>query len=112
MEGILEYINALEDAQKQSKRANNLITNGTLVLIATNVMLTTKQPPRDNEPWEDLDQAAKSWDKWKAIYKSTYRKEKIKHEAAGGEDQFVVAHGAEKEPLNWGLGKIVPIGIE
>ena len=112
MEGILEYINALEDAQKQSKQANNPITDDNFVLIATNAMLTTKQLPCANKQWEDLDQATKFWDKWKAIYKSADKKAKIKHEAAGGKDQFGAAYGAEQELPDWGLGKTVPIGIK
>ena len=45
--GILEYINALEAAQKKSKRGtgNNLITDETLLLIATNAMLKTGAHP-------------------------------------------------------------------
>ena len=41
--GILEYINALEDAQNKSKRGtgNNPIMDETLLLISTNVMLKT-----------------------------------------------------------------------
>ena len=111
-EGIPEYINALEDYQKKSKQAHDPITDVTLVPIATNTMLTTKKLPRTNKQWEDLDQAVKYWDMWKAIYKSADKKAKIKHEEAGGKDQFGSAHGAEQEPPNWGLGKPVPISID
>ena len=40
-EGILEYINALEAAQKKSNygTGNNPVTDKTLLLIATNAML-------------------------------------------------------------------------
>ena len=44
-EGILEYVNALEDAQKLSKRSGNPITENTLLLIATNAMLSTDSSP-------------------------------------------------------------------
>ena len=44
-EGMPEYINALEDAQKQSRRAHNDITDATLLLMATNVMLATQRFP-------------------------------------------------------------------
>ena len=111
-EGIPEYINALEDSQKQAKQSNHPINNGTLVLIATNAMLTTKKPPCTNKKWEDLDKAAKYWDKWEAIYKSAEKKAKVKHEAAGGKDQFGAAHRVEQEPSNWWLGKTAPISIK
>ena len=48
-EGMPEYINALEDAQKQSRRANHSIADTTLLLIATNAMLATQRFPRANE---------------------------------------------------------------
>ena len=41
MEGISEYINALKDAQKQSKWAGNFITDAILLLISTNTILST-----------------------------------------------------------------------
>ena len=47
--GMPEYINALEDAQKQSRRANHNITNATLFLMATNVMLATQRFQRANK---------------------------------------------------------------
>ena len=55
-EGILEYINALEAAQKKSKRGtgNNPITDATLLLIATNAILNTGAHPRTTDKWEDL----------------------------------------------------------
>ena len=52
-EGILEYINALEAAQKKSKRGtgNNPITDATLLLIATDVMLKTGAHTRTTDKW-------------------------------------------------------------
>ena len=49
--GILEYINALEAAQKKSKRGtgNNPITDATLLLIVTNAMLKTVAHPRTTD---------------------------------------------------------------
>ena len=44
----------LEDAQKRSKRAGNPITEETLLLIATNTMLSTERFPQADEIWEDL----------------------------------------------------------
>ena len=41
MEGIPEYVNAIEDAQKCSKRVGNPITEDTPLLIAKNSMLLT-----------------------------------------------------------------------
>ena len=59
-EVILEYINALKAAQNKSKRGtgNNPITDATLILIATNIMLKTGAHPRTTDKWEDLDASA------------------------------------------------------
>ena len=54
MEGITNYINALEDVQKVSKRVGNPITEDTLLLIATNAMLSMECFLRTKEIWEDL----------------------------------------------------------
>mmetsp|Transcript_56814 Transcript_56814/g.169634 ORF Transcript_56814/g.169634 Transcript_56814/m.169634 type:complete len:325 (-) Transcript_56814:327-1301(-) len=59
--GINEYINMLEDGQRQSIRIDedNPITNGTLLNVATGAMLKTKQFPRANEEYEALDRKKK-----------------------------------------------------
>ena len=51
MKGIPEYINTLEDAQKRSKRAGNPITEDTLLLIATNTMISAERFPLADEIW-------------------------------------------------------------
>ena len=57
LEVIPKYINKPEDAQKQSTRAGNPITNPTLLLFAANAMLRTDRFPRANEIWEELSGA-------------------------------------------------------
>ena len=57
MEGIPEYINKLEDAQKQSTRAGKPISDPTFLLFAANAMLRTDRIPRTNEIWEELPSA-------------------------------------------------------
>ena len=49
VEGILEYIKMLEDAQRQAGRAGRTITDETLLLFAGTNMLTSKQFPRAND---------------------------------------------------------------
>ena len=52
IELIPEYINKLEDLQAKSKWANNPITNVTLVIIATNVMIVTEQFSCTSKDWD------------------------------------------------------------
>ena len=55
-EGIPEYINALEDAQKMAALSDaiNKIADGTLLLIASTSIHKTQCFPRANEKWDDL----------------------------------------------------------
>ena len=43
IESIFKYVNALEYGQKRSKRAGNLITEDTFLLIAKNAILLTER---------------------------------------------------------------------
>ena len=53
LDGIPEYINMLEDAQKQAGRDGRTIADETLLLFATTAMLTTERFPITNDDWED-----------------------------------------------------------
>ena len=81
MEGIPEYINKLEDAQKQSTRAGNLVTDPTLLLFAANAMLRTNRFPWANKIWEELTGADRTWKRWKAIYRKADMAGKFKKTA-------------------------------
>ena len=65
MEGIPEYVNALKDAQKRCKRTGNSIMEDTLLLIATNAMLSTDSFPQADEIWYDIPKNRKNWLDWK-----------------------------------------------
>ena len=62
MEGIPKYINTLEDAQRQPKRAGNPITADTLLLIAYNSMPSSERFPQEDKIWEELTKRKKDWD--------------------------------------------------
>ena len=51
VKGIPEYINMLEDAQRQAGRAGRTIADKTLLLFASTAMLTTEKFPRANDDW-------------------------------------------------------------
>ena len=53
VEGIPEYINMLEDAQRQAGRAGRTIANKTLILFSSTVMLTSDKFPRAKNDWEE-----------------------------------------------------------
>ena len=82
----------LEDTQKQSNMAGNLITDPTLLLFATNTMLRTDRFPRANEIWEDLTSNNRTWARWKN-YRKADMANKVKKAAKGRQYHFV-SHGA------------------
>ena len=86
MEVIPDYIKKLEDAQKQSNRAGNPITDPTPLLLVDNTMFRTDCLPRANEKWEDLDSADSNCTKWKTIYRKSDMAEKLKKTAQGRQD--------------------------
>ena len=96
VEGILEYINMIEDVQKQAGRSGRTIANETLLLFASTVMLTTEQYPRTNDDWEDISEEHKTWADWKTSYKRVHAKSRVKAQATEGLDKFSAANVAEK----------------
>lgn len=105
-EGIPEYINLLEDAQKKATRAGNPITDATVVIIATNAMLGTEQFPRANDDWEEMDPSLRSWTAWKKLYKTADRKARTKQQATGrkpaGAANAGAANAATEQPGDMG----------
>ena len=78
VESIQEYINILEDAQRQAGRAGRTITDDTLLLFASTAMLTREQFPRKNDDLEDQDDRDKTWATWKLACKQSHAKERVK----------------------------------
>ena len=92
VEGIPEYINFLEDAQRQSGRAGRAILDKILLLFASTVMLTSERFPRANDDWEDRAELDKTWAAWKLAYKKAYTKARVKGQAHEGSTKFGAAN--------------------
>ena len=67
VEGIPEYINMLEAAQRQAGRAGRAIWDETLLLFALTAMLTSERFPRANNAWEDRAEVDKTWAAWACL---------------------------------------------
>ena len=94
VDGIPEYINMLEDTQRQAGRAGQTIANETLLLFVTTEMLTTEIFPRANKHWEDRAERDKTRPQWKQVYKKAHPKARIKAQANGGTVNFCAANSA------------------
>ena len=94
VKGIPEYINMLEDAQRQAGRAGRAISDETLLLFASTAMLTSERFPRANDAWEDRAEVYKTWAAWKLAYKQAHAKAIVKAQAHGGNIKFGAANSA------------------
>ena len=72
VEGIPNYINMLEDAQRQAGRSGQTIADKTLLLFFTTAMLTTERFPRANDDWEERAEWDKTWTQCKLAYKKAH----------------------------------------
>ena len=75
---IPNYINMIEDAQKQAGQAGRTIANKTLLLFVITAMLTTERYPWINDDWEDQSEDQRTWADWKTSYKRLHAKARVK----------------------------------
>jgi len=102
-EGIPEYINMLEEAQRKLGRANLPMSNDQLVAIASTSVLAANDFPRTTEEWEALPPANKTWAEWKTRYRTAHIARKRQLLATGhAGDRMGAANaaiGGEDEPI-------------
>ena len=97
VEGIPEYINILEDAQKQAGRSSQTIADKTLLLFMSTAMLTIERYPQANDDWEDKSEDENTWAHWKNCYKKAHTKARVKSQAAEGAEKFGAANAAKRD---------------
>ncbi len=86
-EGIPEYINMLEDAQRKLARANLPMSDDQL-LIASTAILASDHFPRATDDWEALSRDRKTWTAWKAHYRAAHLARKRQLLASGSTPHF------------------------
>ena len=94
VEGTSEYINILEEAQRQAGRARQTINDEKLLLFVSTAMLTSKRFPRANDDWEDRAEQDKTWATWKSAYKQAHTKARVKAQATNDIVKFGAANSA------------------
>lgn len=82
-EGIPEYIDMLEEAQRKSVRAKLPISDDQLLAIATTAVLGSNHFPRPTDEWEAKPTADKTWGNWKRHYRNAHIARKRQMLAAG-----------------------------
>jgi hypothetical protein len=86
-DGIPQYINMLEDAQKKAKRA------GELVMMALAAVLAVQHFPREVDDWEGLPSGSRTWLAWKKAFRLAHLKRQRQILASGGESLSEVLMG-------------------
>ena len=81
VKGIPEYINMLEDVQRQTGQAGRTISDKTLLFFASTFMLTSERFPRANDDWEERADRDKTWPQWKSAYNRAHAKARVKAQA-------------------------------
>ena len=97
VEVIPEYINMVEDTQRQSGRAGRTIADETLLLFASTSMLTSERFPRANNDWEERTERYKTWAQWKTAYKRAHAQARIKAQANDGSAKFGAANSSARQ---------------
>ena len=91
-EGIPEYINALEDAQRKLARAKLPMADVQLLAMASTAVLASDHFPRTTDAWEALPPASKTWTAWKSTYREAHIARKRQLLASGGSEPMGGAH--------------------
>ena len=105
VKGVPEYINMLEDAQRQAGQTGRTIADDTLLLFASTAMLTSERFLCANDDWEELAERDNTWPQCKSAYKRAHDKSRVKAQANDGSAKFGAANSAARldnitPPLN------------
>jgi hypothetical protein len=98
-----EFIFLLEDAQRKAARAILPVTNQTLTVLASTILLAADTFPHTTELWKELDPANKTWAAWKTTYLAAHKKRANRLRATGGADYLGRANSAHATTLNTNL---------
>jgi hypothetical protein len=92
MDGIPQYINMLENAQKKAKRAGMPIANVKLIMMALVAVLVAQHFPCEVDDWEGFPSTSCMWNAWKQSFHLAHLKRQHQILASGGEP-LKGAHG-------------------
>jgi hypothetical protein len=92
-DGIPQYINMLEDAQKKATGAGMPIANVELMMMASAAVLAAQHFPRKVNNWEGLPSTSCTRTAWKTAFCLAHVKRKQQILASGGGKPLGGAHG-------------------
>ena len=97
-DGVPQFINAMEEAQRKSKRAKLVINDEYLHDVALKSILQSGEYKTETREWSKLPEADQNWEDWKTTFRAAYvakrRSEAVREgeqKPFGGSSQFGVA---------------------
>ena len=86
-DGVPQFINATEAAQRKSKRAKNVINNEYLHAAALKSLLQSGEYETETREWSKLPEADQTWDNWKTTFCAAYVAKRRSEEVREGEQK-------------------------
>ena len=71
-DGVPQFINAMEAAQRKSKRAKIVINDNYLHAVALKFLLRSREYETETQEWSKLSEADQTWDDWKTKFRAAY----------------------------------------
>ena len=97
-DGVPQFINAMEVAQRKSKRAKLVINDEYLHAVALKLLLQSGEYKTETREWSKLPEANQTWEDWKTTFRAAYvvkrRSEAVREgeqKPFGGLAQFGIA---------------------
>ena len=102
-EGVPQFINVMEAAQRKSKRAKLVINDEYLHAVALKLLLQSGEYETETREWSKLPEDKQTWEDWKTTFRAAYVAKRRSEAAREGE---------QKPFGGLALFGVAPVGIE
>ena len=89
-ERIPKYINMMEAAQRESKRAKLVINDKYMHTVALKLLLQSGEYETETQEWSKLQETQQTWTKWKTTFREAYVAKRRSESAREGEENPLV----------------------
>ena len=72
LDGVPQFINAMEAAQRKSKRSKLVINDEYLHAVALKSLLQSGEYETETREWSKLPEADQTWEEWKTTFCAAY----------------------------------------
>ena len=85
--GVPQFINAMEAAQRKSKRAKLVINDEYLHTVALKSLLQSEEYETETREWSKLPEDKQTWEDWKTTFRAAYDAKRRSEAAREGEQK-------------------------